>query len=107
MPSVIEHDENLLAPVYTWMVGGSETALLPWQADLASVLANESRRYGNDPCTRIRPVSSHFRSDFKCPLSANSGRFAKLLILGKRSFKARHSYLTLTITLPFARPFST
>jgi SAM-dependent methyltransferase len=38
MSSVIEHYENLLAPVYTWMLGGSEAAFALGESDLASVL---------------------------------------------------------------------
>ena len=38
MPSVVEHYETLLAPVYAWMVGGPEVAFALGQADLASVL---------------------------------------------------------------------
>ena len=38
MSSVAEHYENLLAPVYTWMLGGPEAAFALGQADLASVL---------------------------------------------------------------------
>jgi len=37
MSSVTEHYENLLAPVYTWMLGGPEAAFTQGQADLASV----------------------------------------------------------------------
>jgi SAM-dependent methyltransferase len=37
MSSVVEHYENLLAPVYTWMLGGSEAAFALGQADLDSV----------------------------------------------------------------------
>ena len=38
MSSIIEHYENLLAPVYTWMLGGSEAAFALGQSDLASAL---------------------------------------------------------------------
>jgi SAM-dependent methyltransferase len=38
MSSVVEHYENLLAPVYTWMLGGSEAAFALGESDLASVL---------------------------------------------------------------------
>jgi hypothetical protein len=38
MSSVIEHYEHLLAPVYTWMLGGSEVAFALGQTDLASIL---------------------------------------------------------------------
>jgi hypothetical protein len=38
MPSVAEHYESLLAPVYAWMVGGTEAAIALGQADLAPVL---------------------------------------------------------------------
>lgn len=38
MPSVADHYESLLAPVYTWMVGGHERAFALGQADLAPVL---------------------------------------------------------------------
>jgi hypothetical protein len=38
MSSVVEHYENLLAPVYTWMVGGSEAAFAAGQADLDAIL---------------------------------------------------------------------
>ena len=38
MPSVAEHYEALLAPVYSWMVGGTEAAIAMGQTDLAPVL---------------------------------------------------------------------
>lgn len=38
MSSVVEHYENLLAPVYTWMVGGADAAFALGQSDLASIL---------------------------------------------------------------------
>jgi SAM-dependent methyltransferase len=38
MPSVADHYESLLAPVYTWMVGGHERAFALGQADLVPVL---------------------------------------------------------------------
>ncbi|HEY6512988.1 MAG TPA: methyltransferase domain-containing protein, partial [Burkholderiaceae bacterium] len=38
MPPVAEHYEALLAPVYSWMVGGTEAAIAMGQADLAPVL---------------------------------------------------------------------
>ena len=38
MSSVVRHYEDLLAPVYTWMVGGPEAAFALAQADLAFVL---------------------------------------------------------------------
>lgn len=38
MSSVVEHYEQLLAPVYLWMVGGSEAAFALAEADLAPVL---------------------------------------------------------------------
>ena len=38
MPSVAEHYETLLAPVYAWMVGGTEAAIALGQADLDPVL---------------------------------------------------------------------
>jgi SAM-dependent methyltransferase len=38
MSSVVEHYENLLAPVYAWMVGGSEAAFATGQADLQPLL---------------------------------------------------------------------
>ena len=38
MPSVVEHYEALLGPVYSWMVGGPEAAFALGQADLAPVL---------------------------------------------------------------------
>jgi SAM-dependent methyltransferase len=37
-PSVVAHYESLLAPVYAWMVGGSEAAFALGAADLACVL---------------------------------------------------------------------
>jgi SAM-dependent methyltransferase len=39
MPSVAEHYETLLAPVYSWMVGGTEAAIAMGQTDLAPVLS--------------------------------------------------------------------
>ena len=42
MSSVTEHYANLLAPVYTWMVGGSEAAFALGHSDLASVLREGS-----------------------------------------------------------------
>jgi hypothetical protein len=42
MPSVSEHYERFLAPVYAWMVGGPEAAFALGQADLASVLRGGS-----------------------------------------------------------------
>jgi hypothetical protein len=38
MSSVVNHYEHLLAPIYTWMVGGSEAAFSLGKADLASVV---------------------------------------------------------------------
>lgn len=38
MSSVVEHYENLLAPVYTWMVGGADAAFGLGQSDLAPIL---------------------------------------------------------------------
>jgi SAM-dependent methyltransferase len=38
MPSVVEHYENHLAPVYLWMAGGAEAAFSAGQADLEPVL---------------------------------------------------------------------
>jgi SAM-dependent methyltransferase len=38
MPSVAEHYQSLLAPVYTWMVGGTDAAIALGQTDLAPVL---------------------------------------------------------------------
>jgi len=38
MSSVVDHYENLLAPIYTWMLGGSEAAFQLGKADLAPVL---------------------------------------------------------------------
>ena len=38
MSSVVKHYENLLAPIYTWMVGGPDAAFALGQADLAAVL---------------------------------------------------------------------
>lgn len=40
MASVTEHYEALLAPVYSWMVGGTEAAIEIGQTDLAPVLSN-------------------------------------------------------------------
>ena len=40
MSSVIDHYENLLAPIYTWMLGGSEAAFALGQSDLASELSS-------------------------------------------------------------------
>jgi SAM-dependent methyltransferase len=42
MRSVAEHYEALLAPVYSWMVGGTEAAIAMGQADLAPVLCGGS-----------------------------------------------------------------
>ena len=38
MSSVVDHYETLLAPVYTWMLGGPEAAFALGQADLAPAL---------------------------------------------------------------------
>lgn len=38
MSSVLEHYENLLAPVYLWMAGGADAAFALGQSDLAPVL---------------------------------------------------------------------
>jgi len=38
MSSVTEHYANLLAPIYTWMAGGAETAFTFGQSDLDTVL---------------------------------------------------------------------
>lgn len=38
MSSVVEHYERLLAPVYSWMVGGADAAFALGQSDLAPVL---------------------------------------------------------------------
>lgn len=42
MSSVAEHYEALLAPVYSWMVGGAEAAITLGQTDLAPVLCGGS-----------------------------------------------------------------
>ena len=38
MSSVPEHYANLLAPVYSWMLGGPEAAFALGESDLASLL---------------------------------------------------------------------
>jgi SAM-dependent methyltransferase len=38
MPSVSEHYKTLLAPVYSWMVGGPEAAFALGQADLTAII---------------------------------------------------------------------
>lgn len=38
MPSVTEHYANHLAPIYTWMAGGVEAALLAGASDIADVI---------------------------------------------------------------------
>jgi len=49
MTSALEHYEKLLAPVYSWMAGGMESAITRGQDELAEIgLLNRGARYAVD-----------------------------------------------------------
>jgi SAM-dependent methyltransferase len=43
MPSVTEHYESLLAPIYVWMAGGMDAAITRGQAEVSAVCARPSK----------------------------------------------------------------
>jgi len=78
MPSVTEHYENHLAPIYVWMAGGMEAAIARGQAEVNAVCP--------------RPPQSQSQSHHAVDLGAGFGMHAIPLAdfgLKQRVFKSR------------------